>query len=776
MKRLRWLLPRIGLALLAPLLLLGLTELALRTFNIGHDTDFLLPAEVDGVPVWVENPFYTYQIFTPPMARIPATIVATQNKPPDLLRVVVLGESAAQGDPIPDFGPARALEYTLRHHAPHARVEVINAAITAINSHQIRDIARELHKLQPDIVILYIGNNEVIGPYGPGTVFARFIPNDVTLRTIAWLQRHLRLTQVMRFAAFLLSPDRDGQTFTGVQMFMDHPVRHDDPRLPTVHRRFHNNLQFIIQQAQQAGAHVLLNTVAVNTTDCPPSLSTHRPDLSHLQRAAWNAHLERGIQHAGQHNWTNARTAFAQALAIDDEHAELHYWLALSHQAQSQPDAAYHFQRALDLDAFRYRTDTALNDLIRQIAADHPTALTLVDAAARFTAVDDAEHFVDHVHFSFTGTARLAAIWADTILRLDRPFPIQDRAGPPTPESLRETLLFTDVAESSLLHQMRSRFSRPPFSRQLNSADRIATYTHRLEVLADRMRNGEHLHTLSQQFADRIQTYPDDLHFRMHYAVHLIGQQRYREARPVLQEAMTRHPHRRGPRSLLAQIEATLGHAGHAADLLLGHGQKHSYFAVIGTQFLTGQLVPSGYLEEAAAVSAAILERIGPFDFAWQVQQEAEQTRQWADQFAASARHLDAGDLDTAEAVLTNLLHSHQGHLGEAIYRLAVIDRMRGERARGFAKAREALQTMSFARAQYHAGLWHLSGGQIDTARDHFAAAAERAHDDQPLRQSLAALFIQHPATRAPHAPTPETLWPHSTPTYRPLNYWPAAP
>ena len=80
----------------------------------------------------------------------------------------------SMGEPMEEFGLARQLACLLSTRHPGQRFEVVNAAMTAINSHVIADIAREASRLQPDVFVLYIGNNEVVGPFGPGTVFGPF--------------------------------------------------------------------------------------------------------------------------------------------------------------------------------------------------------------------------------------------------------------------------------------------------------------------------------------------------------------------------------------------------------------------------------------------------------------------------------------------------------------------------------------------------------------------------------------------------------------------------
>ncbi|MFO8029246.1 MAG: hypothetical protein R6U28_05255 [Cyclonatronaceae bacterium] len=44
--------------------------------------------------------------------------------------------------------------------APDMRVEVINMAMPAVNSHTLRDMHRQLLRHDPDGILIYIGHNE----------------------------------------------------------------------------------------------------------------------------------------------------------------------------------------------------------------------------------------------------------------------------------------------------------------------------------------------------------------------------------------------------------------------------------------------------------------------------------------------------------------------------------------------------------------------------------------------------------------------------------------
>ena len=65
------------------------------------------------------------------------------------------------------------LQAMLELRYPGTHFEVVNAAIVAINSNVILPIARDCAAASADIWVIYMGNNEVVGPFGAGTVFGQ---------------------------------------------------------------------------------------------------------------------------------------------------------------------------------------------------------------------------------------------------------------------------------------------------------------------------------------------------------------------------------------------------------------------------------------------------------------------------------------------------------------------------------------------------------------------------------------------------------------------------
>lgn len=90
----------------------------------------------------VENDSFGFRFFPPDVARLPRPIMIEARKPADVFRIFVFGESAAEGDPDPAYGPARFLEVLLRERFPQQRFEIVNVAVTANDFHAIFPIAR----------------------------------------------------------------------------------------------------------------------------------------------------------------------------------------------------------------------------------------------------------------------------------------------------------------------------------------------------------------------------------------------------------------------------------------------------------------------------------------------------------------------------------------------------------------------------------------------------------------------------------------------------------
>jgi tetratricopeptide (TPR) repeat protein len=468
---------RIAVAILVPIFILGAVEGGLRIFGVGTPTGVLRACRAQGKPAFCNNVFFTKPFFPPGMIRAPHPYAIPAGKERGTFRIFVLGESAAYGDPDPAYGFSRYLETMLRQSFPEMKFEVVNTAATAINSHVLLPIAREAAEHQPDLFIIYAGNNEVVGPYGPGTVLTRPAMSLPVIRASIYL-RQSRLGQLL---AKVATPKEKPQEWHGMEMFLDTQIPANSPMLQDTYRNFSANLTDMIAVAHRSGARVLLSTVVVNLRDCAPFASAHRKGLSESSLEKWSDFVQQGAQleNAGSH--AGALKLYFAAAKIDDQYAELQFRIATALWKLGDFKAAgEHFVRAQDLDTLRFRADSKINDAIRSVAASAGSGAELVDAAKIFA--QQSEHEVtgsdllyEHVHLSPRGNYLLASAMFQRIA--DMLPPEARRSNPentiPSEADCERQLAFTRYDRARLAGEILQRLQRPPFTNQINQKDQV---------------------------------------------------------------------------------------------------------------------------------------------------------------------------------------------------------------------------------------------------------------------------------------------------------------
>src|SRR5436190_6717033 len=144
-------------------------------------------------------------------------------KPAGTYRIFILGESAALGDPRPAYGAGRYLQALLRERFPGTELEVVCVAMTAINSHALVPIARECARHQGDVWLVYMGNNEMVGPFGATKVFGSKSPPAWQVRLVVGAQRWRVGQLVMALGRNFLGGSK-GASWGGMQMFLENRV------------------------------------------------------------------------------------------------------------------------------------------------------------------------------------------------------------------------------------------------------------------------------------------------------------------------------------------------------------------------------------------------------------------------------------------------------------------------------------------------------------------------------------------------------------------------
>ena len=535
-------------ALLIPALLLAALEGVLRLVNFGYETDFFIERVENGRTILIQNDNFAWQFFPRSLARNPSPIRFPKEKESGVTRVFLFGESAALGDPKPAFGMARFLQVLLEERYPGDKFEVIPAAMTAINSHALLAIARQCANLDGDYWIIYAGNNEMAGPFGANPLSGPASPSLRLVRTTLALRRS-KIGQLLEAVLQMLARKSSSQAWEGLKMFVEHQISPNDPRKERIYANFQENLRDIVALASRRGARPLLCTVASNLKDSGPFASMHRRALNSEQSAKWSQLFTKGKELTNE--FGAAIEAYNAAAAIDDGFAELQFRLGVClANVENATNSAVAFKQARDLDALPFRTDSRMNQIIREVASSSSSAeyLDLEETLSNQSSagVPGEETFFDHVHFNFSGNYRAARAIAE---KLEQMFPaaLQEKRSVTWAASqiCEQRLALTAWNRRATCEHMLQRLTEAPFTNRVShqaSVDALARVIVDLRKQTTSSAAGE----AKAIYDEAIRGRSEDFRLRENYAEFLEGIGQFAEAGAQWQSVTAFIPHHYG--------------------------------------------------------------------------------------------------------------------------------------------------------------------------------------------------------------------------------------
>jgi tetratricopeptide (TPR) repeat protein len=498
-------------AVVVPLLVLGLVEAALRIGGVGYPTSLLTPCTVQGKPASCYNLFFAAPFFPAGSVQTPRLYSIPTKKEPGTYRIFVLGESAAMGDPDPAYGFSRYLEVMLRQRFPSTRFEVVNTGSVAINSHVVLPIARGLAGQHPDLFIIYSGNNEVVGPYGPGTVLTSSGMSLPVVRSSIFF----RSTRIGQLVTKLGSQKKDWQ---GMAMFVDQQVRAGDSRMQQVYANYERNLRDTIAVGRSAGAKVVVATAAVNLEDCAPFASLHREGLKDEELRSWDGLVQKGRDLEVAGSYAEALQQYQAAAKIDGEYAELEFRIARALKSSGDAKSAReHFQRARDLDTLRFRADSRINDISRSVPKSF-SDVGMVDtedvlSSASSDGIIGGDFVYEHVHLTPAASYLLAKA---ILLQVADKIPgVALQGDVPSEIECERMLALTAYDRSRIASEMLRRMQKAPFTNQINHAEQVQRFTLEAQAMGEKPSD-----TLAE-YEWAIVRAPDDPMLRLRYGMFL---------------------------------------------------------------------------------------------------------------------------------------------------------------------------------------------------------------------------------------------------------------
>ncbi len=359
----------LAITLLLPVAALGVVEIVLRLFGWGGYPAFIRAVgEVEpGSTLCMVEPDASRPYFfaNPTRPGYADQTSFRMPKPANTVRVFLFGESAAKGYPQPrNLSIASFLEAMLEDTWPGRDVEVIDLGTTAVASFPIVYMAREALAYQPDLFVLYVGNNEFFGAYGTASINSSgTLPSGVLPFVRA--ARGLALVQAVDW---VFRRDADADRTLMEQMIGQTVIPADSPLRTAAAANLRTHLGRIMAMAKDAGVPVVACTTASN---------------------------ESGLVPLGEGAAAPARFAEGRARAAAGDRAA----------------ARAAFLEARDLDTMPWRPTSATEAAIRDAAAGG--GATLCDVAERFRAMSPEgatgwDLLDDHVHLSVRGQAEAA--------------------------------------------------------------------------------------------------------------------------------------------------------------------------------------------------------------------------------------------------------------------------------------------------------------------------------------------------------------------------------
>jgi lysophospholipase L1-like esterase len=377
--------------LLLPVVLVAILELTLRLFEYDGNLDLLIPApgKVSDYMMCNSNVgrrfFYTLQGVLP---SVPKDLIL-KRKPKNGYRIFVLGGSTAAGFP---YGNnvmfSRILSRRLADAFPERQIEVMNTAMSAINSYALLDYMDEILAHEPDAILIYAGHNEFYGAMG--------VASMESVGKYRWVvNTFLKLT---RFRTFLLVQDFLGQIRRWIEdmvnegtatvytetlmerIVADQTIAYGSQMYELGKHQFEENLRAIYERAKDREVPVIVSELVSNVRDQAPFVSQATDSLA------------------------SALEVYRQAQKLEAE--------------KKCADAERVYERAKDLDELRFRAPEEFNDIIHHVAAEFSAPVVPMKAyfekASPNGLVGD-NLMTDHLHPNIKGYFLMADAFFDAM-------------------------------------------------------------------------------------------------------------------------------------------------------------------------------------------------------------------------------------------------------------------------------------------------------------------------------------------------------------------------
>ncbi|MBU3666635.1 MAG: tetratricopeptide repeat protein, partial [Chthoniobacterales bacterium] len=327
-------------------------------------------------------------------------------KPRDTLRIFLVGDSAAKGDPQPrNLAVSSFLQAMLSDALPGKKIEVINLGASGVSSAVLTGQVRDAIRFSPDLFIFYAGNNEFFGLGG-----------CVERSSASGLRRALQRS------AFVCWLESRASTGRAVQQA---PIPADSPLREAAARSLSFNLGRMLDEVKAADVPAIVCTTAGNESGLAPLGQDHIGGLDARQQGELKRLMDEAVEVADRENHAQAVNLLRQAVQLAPRSAKARFLLGKVLVAAGQNDPArVAFLEARDLDTLPLRPISLTEQAIRNTALVKGAVFCDMAEIFRRESPDGAtgwDLLDDHVHLSLSGQARAARSMVGAMANLAPP-------------------------------------------------------------------------------------------------------------------------------------------------------------------------------------------------------------------------------------------------------------------------------------------------------------------------------------------------------------------
>lgn len=384
------------------------------------------------VPLFVPSPDGQHFVTAPNKLNFFNPQSFPREKAPGAYRIFTLGGSTTYGHPYTD--PVSFAGW-LRELLPAAddsrQWEVINAGGISYASYRVAHLMEELVRYQPDLFIVYTGQNEFLEErtYSQLRDIPPVVRSTVSLlaRTRTWSAMNSAL-QGLGVNPPAAKAGRD-QLAVEVDTRLDRSAgleryTRDDSLRDRILQHYQISLERMVELARSAGAQVIFVTPASSLNDCAPFKSEHTAGLDAEAQQRSAQLLAQAKDAMRRQAWPAALGLLEQAVAFDPRHAELQYRRGQALLALGRFEAAESALRlARDEDVCPLRALTPMPGIVAEVARSQGAGLVdYIELLRRRMQSENGhpilgqEYFLDHVHPTIEGYKILAVALIEAMI------------------------------------------------------------------------------------------------------------------------------------------------------------------------------------------------------------------------------------------------------------------------------------------------------------------------------------------------------------------------